>query len=126
MSGGEAARQGRMGEITRMPRAVPKDIEEVYAIYDQDRLGTRTGAVGVQSLSISADLFPSEASDKTGVPASLSLWASQVEGGVDPTKLREAIILSEILSPAMGLKHLNMKPSTEQWPSKDEPQGPAG
>jgi hypothetical protein len=89
----------RVGEITRVPRPVPADIQEVYAIYDDYRSPSE-GSAG----SLTAELTSSGQADRTGVPSRLSTWAHQVQSGIDATRLREAIIMSEVLSPPVSVR----------------------
>ncbi|MEW4570224.1 hypothetical protein AB1L88_20345 [Tautonia sp. JC769] len=88
----------RVGESHRVPRPIPADIKEVYAIYDDDRMDPAEIQRGLGP--ISAEATHGSRSRGAVLPAGLSAWANLGgEQGVSMNRLREAIILSEILSP---------------------------
>lgn len=124
--------QRKVGDSNRVPRPVPADIQEVYAFYDDHRVASRD-ARSMMDLSgeIESDRVRLSHTDDTfDGKSGLSLWANTVQGGADPTKLREAVLMSEILSPPLGAQRLRTirspgPPPPQATDSPGEPSEPS-
>lgn len=94
----------RVGDSHRTPRPIPKDVQDVYAIYDDQRMDSAEIQRGLGP--ISADVTHSAHTQGLDLPIGLSAWTNLAEKRIAPSQLREAIILSEILSPPSSVRRL--------------------
>jgi hypothetical protein len=108
-----------VGESQRVPRPIPADIQEVYAIYDDDRMDAAEIQRGLGP--ISAEATHGSKSRGAVLPAGLSAWANLGgERGVNLTRLREAIILSEILAPPPSVARLRQARAGRPMPLMEQ------
>lgn len=109
----------RVGESQRVPRPIPADIQEVYAIYDDDRMDAAEIKRGLGP--ISAEATRGSRSRGAVLPAGLSAWANLGgEQGVNLNRLREAIILSEILTPPPSVARLRQARTGRPMPLMEQ------
>ncbi|WP_169973089.1 hypothetical protein [Tautonia rosea] len=114
-----ASPPNRVGESPRTPRPVPADIQQVYAIYDDARMDEAEIQRGLGP--ISAEATRGSQSRGAVLPPGLSAWANLGgEQGVNLNRLREAIILSEILTPPPSVARLRQASAGRPMPLMEQ------
>lgn len=95
----------RPADPPRRPRPTTAMMEEVYAIYEDDRVSPRTVDTDPPTPVSAAELRPTpKLSDEQEVAEVVTGLDRLIGAGISPARLREAILLNEILSPPMAAR----------------------
>ncbi|QDV36631.1 hypothetical protein [Tautonia plasticadhaerens] len=121
---------GQPTEPARRPRQTTAQMEEVYAIYEDDRVSPRAVDTPLPGPVSAAELRPTpRLSDEQVVPVVITGLDRLIGPGISPSRLREAILLGEIIGPPMatrgrrGTMTMPILPRTPQPPAPDQGEG---